>query len=165
MILCYLLTGLTGLVCFGLLLLSLLNFTDVSLLSWLMVGCLLYFATQTLIIFFFVGTGVSMKEFIQENHIDSQHYQGVMAIKYSLFPLLMGNMGLMSLFFITLGGTILKGWPLAAALSIGVIALVQFIQLGLREHRAFQKNMTTIQAIARDYEQSIQTAHPGTHHV
>ena len=45
---------------------------------------LIFIATQTLIIFFFVGTGVNIKEYTLSK--DNKFYRGIIAIKRKLYP-------------------------------------------------------------------------------
>ena len=46
-----------------------------------------FIATQTLIIFFFVGTGVNVKEYTQANQdIGDKFYKGILGIKRKLYP-------------------------------------------------------------------------------
>ena len=45
---------------------------------------LIFIATQTLIIFFFVGTGVNIKEYTLSK--DNKFYKGILAIKRRLYP-------------------------------------------------------------------------------
>ena len=45
---------------------------------------LIFIATETLIIFFFVGAGVNIKEYTQSK--DNKFYKGILAIKRRLYP-------------------------------------------------------------------------------
>ena len=48
---------------------------------------IVFIATQTLIMFFFVGTGVSIKEYIQENpSINSSYHHKSIQLKRKLYP-------------------------------------------------------------------------------
>ena len=48
---------------------------------------IIFIATQTLIIFFFVGTGVNVKEYTQANQdIGDKFYKGILGIKRKLYP-------------------------------------------------------------------------------
>jgi len=48
---------------------------------------IIFIATQTLVIFFFVGTGVNVKEYTQANkEIGDKFYKGIMGIKRKLYP-------------------------------------------------------------------------------
>lgn len=48
---------------------------------------ILFIAAQTLVIFFFVGTGVNIKEYTQEHHeIGDEFYKNILGIKRKLYP-------------------------------------------------------------------------------
>ena len=48
---------------------------------------MIFIATQTLVMFFFVGTGVSIKEYIQENpSINSSYHHKSIQLKRKLYP-------------------------------------------------------------------------------
>ena len=48
---------------------------------------IIFIATQTLVIFFFVGTGVNVKEYTQANQdIGDKFYKGILGIKRKLYP-------------------------------------------------------------------------------
>ena len=49
---------------------------------------LIFIATQTLIIFFFVGTGVNIKEYTLSKgyKLDNRFYKGILALKRKLYP-------------------------------------------------------------------------------
>ena len=48
---------------------------------------MIFIAAQTLVMFFFVGTGVSIKEYIQENQdIDHSFHRDSIQIKRKLYP-------------------------------------------------------------------------------
>ena len=48
---------------------------------------IIFIAAQTLVIFFFVGTGVNVKEYTQANqHIGDKFYKGILGIKRKLYP-------------------------------------------------------------------------------
>ena len=50
------------------------------------VAAILYLFTEVLVMFFFVGTGVSIKEYIQENSVDIQFHKRSIDIKRKLSP-------------------------------------------------------------------------------
>ena len=48
---------------------------------------IIFIAAQTLVMFFFVGTGVNIKEYIQEHpEIGDKFYKGILGIKRKLYP-------------------------------------------------------------------------------
>ena len=57
-----------------------------------LIAIILYLFTQTLIIFFFTGTGVNIRDYVQENNLDKELHERSKAIKYKLFSPLLLNM-------------------------------------------------------------------------
>jgi len=48
---------------------------------------IIFIAAQTLVMFFFVGTGVNIKEYTQEHHeIGDEFYKNILGIKRKLYP-------------------------------------------------------------------------------
>src|SRR3989338_691962 len=84
---------------------SFLNFYVLAAnhVTFVIFTCLLYFFTETLVIFFFVGTGVSIKEYVHANHLDSSYHQKSITIKRKLYPPLMLNLLIMSVAFVLVG--------------------------------------------------------------
>ncbi|MEK8023584.1 MAG: hypothetical protein AAB229_07220 [Candidatus Hydrogenedentota bacterium] len=108
--------------------------------SFALLAMIIYLFTQTLIMFFFVGTGVSVKEYIQEHGKDPAFYRKCVLIKNYLYPPMIWNIILMSTVFIIGGGVDtgkIPGW------IHGWLFLLSYAQLGwamLVEHRAFREN-------------------------
>src|ERR1044072_3930995 len=53
---------------------------------------IVYFFTETLVIFFFVGTGVSIKEYTHEHKLDNQFHKRSITVKRKIYPPLLLNM-------------------------------------------------------------------------
>lgn len=108
--------------------------------AFALLAMIVYLFTQTLIMFFFVGTGVSVKEYSLTHRKDSRFYAKCVAIKNFLYPPMIWNIILVSTVFI-IGGAVdtgrIPGW------IHGALFLVSFAQLAwtmLVEHRAFREN-------------------------
>ena len=57
-----------------------------SPMSFLILTSIIYLFTETLVIFFFVGTGVSVKEYMLERKISGNFHQRMIAIKRRVYP-------------------------------------------------------------------------------
>ena len=87
MILCYVLVGLSG---FGLIQIGLNHYFDFWLtnrITFDLMVSIIFIAAQTLVMFFFVGTGVNVREYL-EKHIELGDglYKKMFAIKRKLYP-------------------------------------------------------------------------------
>ena len=63
------------------------KFFDIGIIKLDLFISMIFIATQTLVMFFFVGTGVSIKEYIQENpNTDHSYHKDSIKIKRKLYP-------------------------------------------------------------------------------
>ena len=94
MILCYVLVTISGL---GLVQIGLNHYFDfwqTNRITFDLIVSIIFIAAQTLVMFFFVGTGVSIREYLEE-HPELGHdlYKKMFAIKRRLYPpTMMGTM-------------------------------------------------------------------------
>lgn len=72
-------------------------------LTFIILTSIIYLFTETLVIFFFVGTGVSVKEYTQEHKLDTQFHKKSIAVKRRVYPPLLLNMLFMIILFIMVG--------------------------------------------------------------
>ena len=96
---------------------------------------LIFIATQTLIIFFFVGAGVNIKEYTLSK--DNKFYKGILAIKRRLYPptlvvtiLFMITVIVDGAFFL---GKINEWWFHISYL----LTLYYFVKSSIEQHKAF----------------------------
>lgn len=87
MILSYIMVGLSGA---GLILVGVnhyINIWPTSHITLDLLVSIIFIAAQTLVMFFFVGTGVNIKEFTQSHpEIGDRFYKGILGIKRTLYP-------------------------------------------------------------------------------
>jgi hypothetical protein len=105
---------------------------------------IIYLFTETLVMFFFVGTGVSIKEYVNEHESDPEYYVHAQSIKRSLYPPMLLNLALVMTVFIIGGGVdtlVIPGW-LHGVLFI--VAFLHFIKTILIQHRCFKANTKII---------------------
>ncbi len=109
---------------------------------------IVYLFTQTLVIFFFVGMGVSIRDFTKEKNLDNRFHKQSIAIKMKIYPPLLLNMLLVMVLFIS-GGAVdthrIPGW------SHGVLFLVCFsdyVRVLIIEHVAFRDNVSIVLAMS-----------------
>ena len=104
------------------------------------VAAILYLFTEVLVMFFFVGTGVSIKEYVQENSADAQFHRRSIEIKRKLYPPTLLNVLLIMTTFIIGGGVDTGVIPAWIHGLLFYIALVHFFKMIAVQHRCFREN-------------------------
>lgn len=113
-------------------------------LTFMLLTSIVYLLTETLIIFFFVGTGVSIKEYTQEHKLDSGYHQRSLAIKYRVYPPLLLNILFMMIVFVLVGAVDTHRVPAIVYQTIFAGALIHFIRTKTVQHRCFRDNTRII---------------------
>ena len=72
-------------------------------ITFVILTSIVYLFTETLIIFFFVGTGVSIKEYTQAQNLKPDYHRQSIAIKRRVYPPQLLNMLFMMVLFILVG--------------------------------------------------------------
>ena len=109
---------------------------------------LIFIATQTLIIFFFVGTGVNIKEYTLSK--DNKFYRGIIAIKRKLYP---PTLAVTILFMITV---IVDGAYFLVKVNEWwfhisyVLTLYYFFKSSIEQHKAFIGSTNIILAMTEN---------------
>ena len=109
---------------------------------------LIFIATQTLIIFFFVGTGVNIKEYTLSK--DNKFYRGIIAIKRKLYP---PTLAVTILFMITVivDGAYFLGKVNEWWFHISyVLTLYYFFKSSIEQHKAFIGSTNIILAMTKN---------------
>src|SRR3989338_8713284 len=108
--------------------------------TWATLAIIVYLFTQTLVMFFFIGTGSSIKEYTQEHNLDLTFRKKVIEIKKVLFPSLMVSLGLFMTQYV-LGAAVdtkhVPGWVHGV---LFIIAMLHYAKLIVIEHGSFKKN-------------------------
>ena len=106
---------------------------------------MIFIATQTLVMFFFVGTGVSIKEYIQENPgTDHSFHQDSIKIKRKLYPPTMA-LTLLFVWMIIMHGLFVIKQAKEYWFHITFIATYYyFIKSTIIQHKSFKKNTLII---------------------
>ena len=79
------------------------NVFQANHLTFMVLTSIIYLFTETLVIFFFVGTGVSVKEYTHEHHLDTRFHKKSISIKMKVYPPLLLNILFMIILFILVG--------------------------------------------------------------
>lgn len=87
MILCYVLVAISGLGLFQIGLNHYFDFFITNRISFDLIVSIIFIAAQTLVMFFFVGTGVNVREYLEEHpELGENLYKKMFAIKRRLYP-------------------------------------------------------------------------------
>jgi hypothetical protein len=109
---------------------------------------LIFIATQTLIIFFFVGTGVNIKDYTLSK--DNKFYKGILSIKRRLYP---PTLAVTILFMITviIDGAFFLGKVNEWWFHISyVLTLYYFVKSSIEQHKAFVGSTNIVLAMTEN---------------
>ena len=103
-----------------------------------------YMFTETLVMFYFIGSGTAIKKTIQSRKIDPDLYEQVKKTKMKLFPHLTLNIVFIGIVFI-LGGAVQTGrissWIHGLLFDL---AFMHFMYTTFLQHRGFKENVKII---------------------
>ena len=119
-----------------------------SPMSFLILTSIVYLFTETLVIFFFVGTSVSVKEYMLEHKITANYHKRLIALKRVMYPPQMLNLLILMTAFILYGAADtgkVSVWIYRALLLYGII---QFCQAKVLQHKSFKENTFVILEMA-----------------
>ena len=156
--------------CYGLTFLTWLSFTLVGIqgvfgvtvlganqITFSFLATILYFFTQTLMIFFFVGTGINVNEYVKEHHLDEELIARTRSIKRWLSPQNTFNILLYMGQSIALGAAFAGSIPWWIYWTAFGIAYVHFLWVVALQHRGFRENTEIIVDMAHAAEGRPQT--------
>ena len=147
MILSYILILLSGI---GLNIIGLNHYFDLQLFSIGIIKLdlfisMIFIATQTLVMFFFVGTGVSIKEYIQENpKTDHIFHKDSIKIKRKLYPPTMALTLLFVAMIIFHGLFIIKQTKEIWFHITYILTYYYFVKSTVIQHKCFKENTLII---------------------
>lgn len=108
---------------------------------------IIYLLTEVLVMFFFVATGGSIKDYVQEGKARSDYHQQSLTLKRKVYPPTLLNMLLVMTVFI-MGGAADTGAisPWVHGLAYGV-TMIHFLFTIRRQHACFKENTSIILAM------------------
>ena len=104
-------------------------------LTMMVLTSIVYFFTETLVIFFFVGSGMGIKEAVIDRQLDPEFRKRSIAIKRKVFPPLLLNMLFMMVLFILVGAVDTRRFPVWAYILIFLGCLLHFVKSKGIQHR------------------------------
>ncbi len=147
---CYLLSLASFVMLVVVLLQSLIPFSvlKASPMSFLILTSIVYLFTETLIIFFFVGTGISVKEFMLEKKISGNFHKRMIAIKRAVYPPQLFNMLLLMTAFILYAAADTGKISLWVYRGLLLAGIVHFCLAKGIQHKCFRDNTHIILEMA-----------------
>jgi amino acid permease len=110
----------------------------------MILASIIYCFTETLVIFFFVGTGVSVKEYTQTHNLDHQYHKRSIAIKRRVYPPLMLNLLFMIILFVLVGAVDTGRMPAWIYQIIFIGCLAHYIRIKIVQNGCFKDNTQII---------------------
>ena len=106
--------------------------------------------TQTLIMFYFIGSGKKIKETIIENNLKKETYKEVIQLKRRLFTPLTLNMLFVGIAFILGGavhtGAINKLWHT----GFFILSIIHYLKVIIIQHNSFIENNKTLLKVGEE---------------
>ena len=105
---------------------------------------IVYLFTETLIIFFFVGVGISIKEYVLEKHLPVDFHKKSIAIKRRVYPPILLNILLMMILFISGGAVDTGRIPVFSHTVLYFVGLGHFLKTLAVEHVCFKESTSIV---------------------
>lgn len=112
--------------------------------TFIILTSIVYLFTETLIIFFFVGTGVSVKEYSLEHKLAPDYHRQSIAIKRRVYPPQLLNMLFMMTLFILVGAVDTGRLPAWVFKAYFLFCLWHFLYAKKIQHDCFRDNTANI---------------------
>lgn len=105
---------------------------------------IIYLFTETLVIFFFVGIGVSIKDYVLANKLKSDYHTRSIAVKRRVYPPLLLSMLMVMVLFISGGAVDTKHIPAWSHGLFFIVSLMQFLDAIKIQHQSFKESTAIV---------------------
>ena len=125
---------------------SFLNFSvfNATHLLFMILTSIIYSFTETLVIFFFVGTGVSVKEYTLEHKLSHDFHKRSIAIKRKVYPPLMLNLLFMIILFVLVGAVDTGRVAQWVYQIFFIFCIAHYIHIKIIQNQCFRDNTRII---------------------
>jgi hypothetical protein len=113
---------------------------NASPMSFLILTSIIYLFTETLVMFFFVGTGVSVKEYMLEHKITADYHKRMISLKRKVYPPQLLNILILMVAFILYGAADTGKIPMWVYQGLLIIGIIQFLDAKKIQHQSFRDN-------------------------
>ena len=117
-------------------------------LTFIILTSMVYLFTETLVIFFFVGTGVSIKEYTRDHKLEPDFHKKSTAVKMQVYPPLLLNMLFMIILFIMVGAVDTRQIPSWLYKAFFWFCLGHFLYVKNIQNQCFRQNTENILAMS-----------------
>jgi hypothetical protein len=115
-----------------------------SHVTYMIFVSILYCFTETLVIFFFVGTGVSVKEYTKMHNLPPDYHKRSITIKRKVYPPLMLNLLFMVILFILVGAVDTHRFPMWLYWILFVACIGHYTKVKIQQNECFRENTQLI---------------------
>jgi len=112
--------------------------------TFALLTAIIYLFAETLVIFFFVGTGVSVKEYTRDHNVDATYHRRSIDIKRRLYPPVLTNILLFMIVFITGGAVDTQLMPGFVHGLLYLATVLHFLKVIKVQHQCFRDNTAII---------------------
>ncbi len=119
-----------------------------SPLSFLILTSIVYLFAETLVMFFFVGTGMSVKEYMLEHKITGNFHKRMITIKRKMYPPQLLNILILMTGFILYGAADIGKIPVWIYQGLLAVGIIHFCFAKVIQHQSFRENTFIILEMA-----------------
>ena len=113
---------------------------------------IVFILTETLVMFFFIATGKSIKQMISHDHRFIEYWEQTIRVKKQVFPQIILTITLIGILFIH-GGVIDNGLPFSWLHGpLFILALLQHTWSLIIKNRSFKQQVTIAAEISKELE-------------
>jgi hypothetical protein len=112
--------------------------------TFMILTSIVYLFTETLVIFFYVGTGVSIRDYTKDHGLDSAYHKRSIAIKRRVYPPLLYNMLFMIIVFILVGAVDTNRFPMWAYQLMFFACIFHYVKVKALQNSCFRDNTQII---------------------
>jgi len=112
--------------------------------TFMILTSIVYIFTETLVIFFYVGTGVSIRDYTKDHNLEPGYHQRSIAIKRRVYPPLLYNMLFMIVIFVLVGAVDTNRFPMWIYQCGFFAALIHYIKVKVCQNTCFRDNTQII---------------------
>ena len=113
-------------------------------LTFMVLISIMYAFTETLVIFFFVGTGVSIREYSEQHKLPQSFKARSLAVKRKVYPPLLLNMLFMIILFVLVGAVDTYRIPFWVYFLLFLGCTIDYVRIKIIQNDCFRDNTKII---------------------
>lgn len=116
--------------------------------TFMILTSIIYLFTETLVIFFFVGTGVSVRDYTAMHNLPPEYHRTSIEIKRKVYPPQLLNMLFLMVLFVLVGAVDTGRFPALVYQLYFIFCIGHFLYAKKIQHRSFKENTNNILAMS-----------------